>query len=282
MAGKGKFDSTLSAGIDLLDAGSHRFILETFFNEGKHTLNVHDADIHVLSVNDYFHRHTGVTTTLTAATVPGVSTTLSVADGSGIANGDDIQLEDGTVENTFPRVISGGGTNTLTIDRPIDLLFNIGDNVSVISTNLAVVGSLASPVSFRMVADADQTWHIVRFLLGMVHTTEADDSRFGNIAGGLTNGVVLRGFDATAGRFRTFTNWKTNDDIKMDMFDVSYSDKAGAGLFGTNGRGSIKIGTGAVPRLDGAAGDFLEILIQDNISALNLFRLKGQGHVENI
>ena len=116
----------------------------------------------------------------------------------------------------------------------------------------------------------------------MVHNSAADDSKFGSMAV-LLRGCVLRGYNATAGQYRTFTDWKTNSDIKMDMFDVVYTDKAGGGDFGTNARGSIKIGTGAVPSLDGVAGDYLELLVQDDLTLageLLLFQLKGQGHIE--
>jgi len=277
MAGQGKRDSTLEGGIDLLDAGSNRFILDTFFTRGKHFLSIHDADVHSVPVNEYFHRHTGVSTALAAPVTAG-DTVINVADTS-IANLDRVQIEDGIIETTFPIVISGGGTATLQLDRPLDYDFSIGDTVEVVTINMAVVGSISSPVEFRILADGDQVWHIVRFLLGAVFDSAADDSKFGNMDA-LTNGCILRGYNAASNQYRTFTNWKTNSDIKMDMFNLNYTDKAGPGEYGMNGRGSIKDGTGAAPRTDGAAGDYLELLIQDDLSDLITFRLKAQGHIE--
>lgn len=251
-------------------------------NSLKGAIDVHDADVHNVPVNELFHRHSGIITTLAAATVGGVTQSIDVVDGSAFANGDPIQIESTTfIEPTYPIIISGGGTNTFVLDRPIDGTFAIGDSVEQVTTNLAVDGSV-TPVAFKLQADIDQIWHIVRFLLAMVHDSAADDGRFGNIAGGLINGCILRGFNGATGQYRTFTNWKTNGDIKMDMFDVNYTDKAGAGDFGTNGRGSIKDGTGSVPRIDHNTDDFLELLIQDNLLSLIRFNLKGQGHIEGL
>ncbi len=253
----------------------------------KGAIDIHDADVHDVPVNELFHRHTGVSTTLAAITVAGVTTSIQVDDGALFNNGDIFQIEETvsgitTIEVTFPTIIAGGTTNTFTLDRPLDNSFGIGASVEVVTTNMAVNGSLVAPVIFQLIPDSLQEWHVVRFLLGMIHAAAADDSRFGDIAGGLQNGCVLRGFDGASGRYRTFTNWKTNSDIKMDMFDLTYTDKAGGGNFGSNGRGSIRDGTGAAPKLDGVTGGLLELIVQDDLTTLIDFKLKGQGHIEGL
>lgn len=244
----------------------------------KNSLDIHDADVHDIPVNEYFHRHTGVGTTLTVANVAG-ATSITVADVTGFNVGDFFQIENGVIETTFPQITAIVG-NVFTLDRPLDNAFSIGDTVEVVSFNMNVIGSLASPIAFRLIPDQNQLWHIVRFLLGMIHDSAADDSKFGNVTA-LTNGCVLRAYNATADQHRTFTLWKSNSDIKMDMFDLDYTDKAGPGVFGTNGRGSVKIATGAVPKLNGVAGDYMELLVQDDLSGLARFSLKGQGHIED-
>jgi hypothetical protein len=246
-------------------------------------INQHDADVHHVPVNELFHRHTGVATTLAVAVTGGGSapSSITVASAVGFVVGNAVQISSATIiESTFPMIIAIVGA-VLTLDRPLDNSFAIGDAVEVVTTNMAVNGSV-TPVAFRLIPDGSQIWHVVRFLLGMIHNTAADNSRFGNIAGGLTNGCVLRGYNAATGQHRTFTNWKTNADIKMDMYNLDYNDKAGAGNYGTHGRGSIRDGTGAVPYLDGAAGDYLELLIQDDLTGLIRFLLKAQGHIEGL
>ena len=245
-------------------------------------IDVHDADVHDVPVNELFHRHTGVTTTVAVAVSAG-ATSITVANGAAFTNGRPFQIESATtVESTFPIIISGGGTNTFTLDRPLDNSFSIGDSVEEVTTNMAVLGTRAAPVSFKLLPDINQEWHIVRFLIAMELTTAGDDSRFGNIAGGLTNGCVLRAYNGATGQYRTFTNWKTNFDIGMDMYDFAYIDKAGSGNFGVRGRGSIKKGTGAVPKLIYSEGSYLELLVQDNLTGLIRFNLKSQGHIKGL
>ena len=252
----------------------------TGLDEGTPALNIHDADIHEVPVNEYFHRHTGVNTTLTAATTGGVSTSITVASVTGFAIGNLLHITDGNYEVTFQKITNIAGL-VITLDRPLDQSFAIGDTVSQVVINMNVLGTLAAPVSYKITPHPNQIWHIVSFILGITHSTAADDSAFGDIAA-LTNGVVLRGYNAASGQYRTFTNWKSNGDIKMDMGNVVYTDKAGGGLFGVTGDGSIRERTGAAPRIDstGITTDFLEILIQDDLTALTSLRLKAQGHIE--
>ena len=240
---------------------------------------VHILDTHFAPVNEYFHLHAGTSTTLAVEVASG-DTSIEVVSPTGFVVGSEIQIENGVIEGTFPIITVVAGS-VLTLDRPLDNGFDVGDTVELITTDMSVSGSLGSPVAYRLIPNKDQIWHITRVLIGMVHPTASADDFFGDIAT-LANGCVLRAYNGAADQYGTFTVWKSNGDMKMDMYDVAYTDKAGGGEHGTNGRGSIKIGTGAVPRLDGSKGDYLELLVQDNISALTLFRLKGQGHFESI
>jgi len=267
--------------------GERRLKTESNVNDGsgnsidsfRGAINIHDACVHHIPVNEYFHRHTGVETTLSVASSAG-DTSITVVSATGFNEGDFIQIENGVIETTHPQITDITGT-VFTLDRPLDYGFEIGDDVGAVTTNMAVAGTLANPIAFELRPDADQNWHLVRFLIGMAHAGVPDDGKFGGIAG-LTNGVVMRGYDAENDQYRTFTLWKTNGDIKMDMYDVDYSEKAPAGENGTSSRGSLKLGTGAVANLNGVNGDYLELLIQDDLTDLTTFRVKGQGHIEGI
>lgn len=272
--------------VRLLDGNDNPLSSYYDVDTDSYILDIHPADVHDVPVNELFHRHTGVDTTLAVASLAG-AISITVTDDTGFANGDAFQIEETvggvtTIETTFPEVISGVGTNTFALDRPLDNAFSTAATIEVVSANMAVLGSVTSPVSFKMIPDSNQSWHVVRFLLGMVHASAADDSRFGDIVGGLQNGCILRGYNGLANQYRTFTDWKTNAGIKMDMYNLDYTTKAGGGNFGSNGRGSIRDGTGAVPKLRGANGDFLELLVQDDLTGLISFNLKGQGHIEGL
>jgi hypothetical protein len=110
-------------------------------------------------------------------------------------------------------------------------------------------------------------------MLSAVFSTAGDDGDFGNQTA-LTNGLVLRQ-NLSTGIF-TSAVWKTNGELKLDMFDLPYTDKAPAGAFGMNGRFTNKK-IDVSYALDGTAGDFLEILRQDDIT-LTTLEFKAQGH----
>ena len=206
-------------------------------------------------------------------------TLIVVTNGGLFSVGDEIQITNGAEGTTFP-TITVIATNTLTLDRPLDHAYIIGATVEVVSTNMAVLGTLASPISFKAEPNSSELWHAIRFLFTMTHAAAGDLGLFGN-GSALINGVVLRIYKASIDQYGTFTVWKTNSDIKDNMYDVNFDTRSGGGgTYGTTGRGSIKIGTGAVPKVDGADGDFIEMLIQDDLTGLVSFKQKIQGHVE--
>lgn len=241
-------------------------------------LNVHVADVHDTVINEYFHRHLGVLDTIAIASSKQDSI-INVTNGALFSVGDEIQLSNGAEGTTFP-TITVITVDALTLDRPLDHAYLVGATVEIVSTNMAVLGTLASPISFKAEPSSNEFWHVVRFLFSMTHNTAGDLGLFGNQAA-LTNGVVLRIYKAEFSQYGTFTLWKSNSDIKDNMYDVNFDTRSGGGgTYGTTGRGSIKIGTGAVPKVDGEQGDFIEMLIQDDLTGLVSFKQKIQGHIE--
>jgi len=242
-------------------------------------IDIHVADVHTIPVNDYVHRHASATTL--AAAVTAGDTQMQVADATGFVVGAYVHM--GPVGNTkepiHPQVtiqdIPGG---IVTFDHPVDFSYANGEDVSVAVVNM-VTGSagatLTTPVVYRYRPHNGFVEHIERLLFSMIHNTTADDSKFGGEAA-LLNGIVLRA--NINGQYGTFTNWKNNSDIKVDMFDVEYTDKAGGGAHGTNGRGSFNR-IGVIIKLDPAQGDFIEFLVQDPQLVTSL-KIKMQGHVE--
>lgn len=242
----------------------------------KGGVDVHIADAHDRTINEFFFKITDVTTTL-ASDVAAQDRVITAVSSTGFADGDPIDLAGSTVEeSTHPIIIDVTG-NDITLDRPLDSGFTAGDTVTKLVSNMAVDGSV-TPVSFKLSPHIDENWHILRFLINMNHGSAADDSKFGSLTA-LLRGVLLRKFDGATGKYYTYTNWKTNGDMVTDMYDVLYGDKAGPGLFSTRGRFSVKIATEAVPKIDYAAGDYLEVLVQDKLDTLTSFSIKSQGHV---
>lgn len=240
-------------------------------------LNVHLADVHRISLNRSFTQVDASTTTVSTASDAG-DTAIEVADTTGFVVTGKIELTSGSVQE--PNIVTitavtPGTPGTLTLDRPLDNPYPIGAGVEEVVTNMAagVLGSLAAPLSFRVAPPAGEIWHGLRLLLAATFAAAAADNLFGS-QGALTNGLVLRQNLSTG--LHTISNWKTNGDIKLDQFDLPYTDKAGPSLFGMNGRFTFKR-MDFVPHLVGDNGDFLEILRQDNITLTSL-EIKVQGH----
>lgn len=244
-----------------------------------HALIVHDEDIDTVLVNQLAHEHTAVSTTPTAAISPG-DTSFTLTSAVGFATGDSLLITEGlNSEIHLPKITDLTGA-VATLDGPIDLPYTTAAEISLVKVEMRdTVGSLASPVSYIVRPHTGVVWHLTRLNFAMVHNSAGDDSLFGNIPA-LTNGIVIR--KVSNGIFTTLTNWKSNQDIKEDMFDVKYSDKAGPGLFGTSGRWSFKQRTQTVVRLNGTLNDELEILVQDDLQGLISFHINMQGHIDEI
>jgi len=103
-----------------------------------------------------------------------------------------------------------------------------------------------------------------------------DDSKFGDIAGGLTNGVLLR---QNNGEINNIWNVKTNGEFGLLAYDTAYTDKAPAGSEGFRFRNTYagQSKHGVTLRLQ--PGETLEILIQDDLSGLEVFNVMAQGHI---
>lgn len=245
-------------------------------------LNIHDADVHNSVINDFAHQHTAIFTTLTANTLAdGSQYQIQVLDATGFTVGDYLHINTTTVETTHPILLAttaATGPATFTLDRRLDKAHLIGDEVRKAIIDMSIlVGTLASPQEYVFGPPAGEVWHITRLLLTMVLGTAGDLGLFGNLPA-LTNGLVLRA--KVSGQYGTFTNWKTNGDIAGDMYDISFDARSGGGgSYGARGRGTFT-NAGAVIRLDGTLGDRIEVYIQDDITSLDSFDIKFQGHKE--
>lgn len=246
-------------------------------NTYRQAMNVNSAWVHRKIVNETFHQHTANVTTLAVAASEG-DTSIEVADATGIIVGDEIKLEEGGTTEIGLMTITAVASDVLTLDRPLGADYTTAAIVTEVISNMAVVGTLADPEAFEITAPEFTIWQMTRIMFSLVHAAAADDGKFGG-GTALSNGVALRATTA-AGRTVTFANWKTNGDMKLDMYDVTYSDRAPAGNNGTNGRWTFTKAE-VVAELDGDASPIqkLEVLIQDDLTDQESFYMRGQGRV---
>jgi len=244
-------------------------------------LNVNPAYVHRKIVNETFHQHTGTITNPSVAIDMG-DTDITVDDTTGFIVGSEIKLEEEVsgvgVQEIGILTITAVVGSVLTVDRPIGNDYTTAATVEEVITNMAVDGTLASPEIFEIDPPLGTIWQFTRILISIVDNLVPDDGKFGGIAA-LTNGVSLRA-TTEAGRTVVFANWKTNGDMKLDMFNVDYSDRAPAGAYGVNGRWTFTAAE-VVAELDGDASPIqkLEVLVQDALSANITFKIRGQGRV---
>lgn len=242
-------------------------------NGSKGAMNIHVKHVHTRPISSFFHRHVGAVETLTVASAKNANQ-ITVSNAAAWAVDDRLDITNGgDSEPTEPEIIAIAA-NLITLDRPLNNAWPIGSNVQKIDENMNVV----APQSFRVTVPIDESWHVETIILNMVMSTDGDDTKFGDLDR-LTNGVVIRSYDGVTDSYYTFTNWKDNSEIAFNM-ETQYNPKTGGGKFGFNGIGQILGRTGAVPELRGQEGDYLELLVQDDLSGLFNFRVKLLGHLE--
>lgn len=247
-------------------------------NSFRGALKVDTALVHKEGVNLFFFRETGVGSTIAVDASEG-DTSITVVDATGFNDGDRLRLTSTIATGQPFLIITDITANVITLDRPIIVDLAIGDAADIISTSLNVLGTLASPVVFRIQppnGTLSLIWQLTRLMFNITDTISMDDGKFGGITA-LTNGVLLRVVKGD-GSIQELANWKTNGDMALDMYDVTYTDKAPAGQYGVRGRWTFTKAEFIV-ELNGANGDKFELLVQDNLTALSTYEKKCQGRL---
>ncbi len=223
-------------------------------------------DLHFIQVQE--------TTTLTVQADP-EDETITVASTTGFVAGNVVGIISGTGEFYFGKQVGAVAGNVVTLDTPIDKVFTTAiSSVATAKDQMAVDGSATTQI-FEIGSPLGVAVDITR-LMGYVQSgTAMDDTKFGDLTV-LTNGVVLR---VNSVEINNVWNVKTNGEIGLLCFDSALSDRAPAGSFGLRFRNTYAGPSKHGVTLRLAAGDTLEVLIQDNLAGLESFRMTAQGHV---
>jgi hypothetical protein len=234
-------------------------------------------------VNHFYQLNDGWTATTADMVVD--AHIVSVVDATAAVVGGSIIVSD--VLNTRFYIAHVLAVNALdiTVDNPIDFPYVSGSDVAFASHDMNVAGSLVSPIVFGIrlaeppaSLQTEITLDITRVLSTMITDSLGDLSDFGDISGGLTNGLVLRKkYDD--GTFGNILNVKTNGDLALVAYDFDRFVAANPG-FGVNGQkwrltfgGEEKMGT--VIRV--AAGEDLQWVVQDDLTSILNFLNIAEG-----
>jgi len=217
-----------------------------------------------------------VETTLTSQTAK-EDYIVNVTSAASFVVGQYLTIYNVAADRVFFSNILAINTLAITLDTPLDFEFVIGSVVSVGDNNMNVNGSV-TPVIFGIrnptTADIPSSVDITRLMFKCLTTTAIDLSMFGNIAAGITRGIVIRRVD---GSYQNVFNAKTNADLKNIMYDFDIEVTSGSQQDGFTGRltfaGQNKMG--AVIRI--GPNEDLQIVIQDDLTTLTSFTVIAEG-----
>jgi hypothetical protein len=218
------------------------------------------------------------------ATMTAGGTSFVVGSATSLAANNELFIaEAGAIQNASYHVVSSvdsAATDTVHLKVPIPNAYTTSANIFKVTADMAgsSTGTRTSPDMWITANNGTVSYDITRIILQMVTNSSPELTDFGDIAGGLTNGCVLRHYDVSESHYHNICYWRDNADIMHHMYDVALITGLGAGDYGLTGRmtfgGASK--HGVVIRMD--PGDELQFLIQDDISALDHFDIMVQGH----
>ena len=245
--------------------------------ESNGGIPVNIQDQHTRALDLHFIKAAGVPTTLTTQAEP-EDKTITVASTAGFVAGTVIGIFSGAGEFYFGKQVGAVSGQIVTLDTPVDKRFTTAISAVITATDQMAVNGSATTQIFQIgpIAVVRAIAVDITRIMGYIQSSAAmDDALFGNLAA-LTNGVVLR---VNNTRINNVWNIKTNGEFGLLCFDSTYTTKAPAGSFGYRFRNTYAGPTkhGVTLRLD--AGDTLEVLIQDNLTSLESFRMMAQGHI---
>lgn len=243
-------------------------------------VDIHDSDFHTELVSRRFAYFTGTSSNINAPVTAG-DTSVTVVSDAAFTVGDLVYISDGDLEENdgYPVVTAKPGGNVLTLDRPLDNGYTTAGSVEIVDLDVALAnGTLASPVSYKLIPPADEVWHIQEIFFSGIDNTDPTDNLFIG-ATALTNGIVVR---KNASTDFTLLNAKSNGDLVTATGTIEYSNKAGGGGYTVRAILDMKSVSDVIMRIDGSAGEFLEVLVQDNLSTAGITSLyvSGRGHKE--
>lgn len=247
----------------------HGIPLET---EGGVPVNLQDQHTEMVVIPLHIEINSGA---LLAAPLAVDDTTISLNAGHGAAAGNILVVKEGA--HYYFGTILSFAVDVATMDTPVDHVLTTGASVCVGDSNLNKSGTLATPVVAHLAPVTEASWDITRLHVSITDNVAMDSGKFGGIAA-LTNGVVLR---AINGNSKNIANAKTNGDLALYASAYEYDPKAPAGVYGFMSHHVFggQPHVGVVLRIIGQDNDRIEVLIQDDLTALTAVRVVAIGHV---
>jgi len=240
--------------------------------ESEGNLAVIAKNQHWPIIDLFMHKHQ-LTITIDGTTSIGDKIVTLVA-GHGVINGNWVGFEQ--AGNFYEGVVINVSVNDIELDSPLDYAFDSNAVAYIHSRDMNIDGSTTTQI-FHIHPPTGQKWDITGLTFTLEDNVIMDSSKFGGITA-LTEGVVLRVENST---IKNIFNVKTNGGFSARSCFSEYDAKAPAGVYG------FRICTvfagqenrGVTIRLNGDVDDELQLLIQDDLSALSRFTCIAHGHI---
>lgn len=231
-------------------------------------LDVLIQDDYAFAVAAYLVREISNTTLLAELSVDSASVT--VASGHGFIVGDVF-----VIQGYFQaRVLTVVG-DVLTLNQRANVTYPAGTTVKRTQSNMNINGSV-TPVIFGLESVAGRRFDLYKLKLAFRGTSEMDDAKFASITA-LSKGVIFRArFSAT--RYNNYFTARDNTEFHL-RGTLSYNPKAPAGSYGAIFEFDLHDDHGVAMRLDQDLGARLEVIIQDDLSAITFMSATVSGHV---
>jgi hypothetical protein len=210
---------------------------------------------------------------------------ITVADSTGFIIGSYVVMYSTDIDRYYVGYVLGVSGNVLSLDTPFDAVYPAGSIVASSITNMAIDGSVTPQVFGLRGTPVENPLNLVfditRIIFHCITDGLVDLSKFADIAGGITNGLVLR---RRNGEYGNIFNVKTNSDLAGIMYDfaVEQADNPAQGQNGFYCRltfaGQSKLGVSV--RL--AEGEDLEFIVQDDLSSITLLEVVAEGHIVDV
>lgn len=231
----------------------------------------------------HFHQETGDETALTVVASVG-DRSITVSDTSGFSVGGHILVQSASPapKAFFADIVSVGNATQLTVNVPVDAEFPVGAEVVGVTHDMNIDGSTTPQVfkvrGFGSNGDLGFKLNVTRVMLMMTTSGSPVFTSFGDIAGGLDNGLLLR-LTEDADNHNMWVA-KTNADIALLSYDLT--PYTAGGFFSVNGLSARNSYAGESKHgsvIEVEPGENLELMVQDDLSSIVTFKAMIQGYI---
>jgi hypothetical protein len=216
------------------------------------------------------HIYRALSSPTLAVNAVALAKTCTMTAGHGIVTGNTLVFEEG---NRFSQYqVVNVATNVITLDTPLEYAYTTAATIDRAIINLAVDGSV-TPLIYHIHPPGNTIWYISQLSILIQSTSDMDTGKFGSLTA-LTNGIVFRYNDA--GTYYNLMAAQTNGDFLSHGWNLQFDTKAPSGVYGVSAVKNCESECGSGIFLMNSS-DYIEVVVQDNLSTLSLINIGING-----